>query len=77
MFVEDLTIGPCRGRNCAAGKAGHDLQKNCGMIFRLRLSLEPFDTDLSECPAKVCERAPMEESGQVVGRIWEQFAAAE
>ena len=38
---------------------------------------EPFDADTPERLAQIGERAPMEESGQIVGRIRKQFAAPE
>ncbi|MGC2028757.1 MAG: hypothetical protein WA642_01925 [Steroidobacteraceae bacterium] len=60
VVVEDLTIGSCRRRNCAAGETCHDLQENRGMIFRLRLSVYPLDADPLQYLAKAREWATLE-----------------
>ena len=61
----------------AAGKPGHDLAKDRGVVLGLGLSVGLLDAQTLEVAAQPRQRALVEKAGQVVGRVGEQLAAAE
>ena len=66
MLVEELVVAPCRRWKGRAGKARHDLQKNRGMVFRLRLSFQPLDPDTLERLTKTRERAALQKARDLI-----------
>src|SRR5262245_57469678 len=75
MFLEDFTIRSSGSSHIASSEPCHDFTKDRSVILRLQLTLDPLDAEAPKVLAQSRERALMEKTGQVVGRIGEKLAA--
>ena len=62
VMVEYFTVGSCGRCNGPAGETCHDLQKNRGMVFRLRLSVYAFDANPLKRLANACKWATVQKA---------------
>ena len=77
MRFEHFAIGTGRRLEAVARKARHDLAQDGGVIFRLSLTGRSFDSELAEIRTQAGERSLVQESGQVIGFVRQQFSASE
>src|SRR5207248_3280194 len=74
---EQLAIGTRRGRQPPAGESGHDLAQDRGVILGLGPALRPFDSEPTKVLAQTCERPLMQETGNIIRAIGQEFPAPE
>src|SRR5436189_3270327 len=77
MLLENLLVGALWRRQAAAENARHDLAQGRGVIFRLAIALGALDSERAEIGAEPRQRPFVQESGEIVGGVGQQFAAAE
>src|SRR5712671_6866772 len=77
MLLENLLVGALWRRQAATENARHDLAQRRGVIFRLGVVLGAFDSERAEIGAQPRQRTLVQEAGEIVGSVGQQFAAAE
>src|SRR5262245_15930096 len=77
MLLEYLAVGAGGCRKALAHESRHDLAQDGGMIFRLGLSLRALNSEPCEALAQARQRSLMQEAGEIIRAVREEFAATE
>ena len=77
MFFEQLAIGAFGRGKFSADDRRHDLAQRRGVIFRLGISFDALDAELRKVFAQARQRTLVQEAGEIVGGVGQQFAASD
>src|SRR5258708_34605433 len=77
MLLENLLVSALWRLEAAVENAGHDLAEGRGVIFGLGIALGALDSERAKIGAQPRQRAFVQETGEIVGGVGQQFAAAE
>src|SRR5262249_31979581 len=77
VLLEQLAISPCRRREPAADKSGHDLAEDRSVILGFGFAGNTFDAKFAQVCAQTRERPLVQKSGEIIGGIGQKFPAPE
>ena len=76
MLLENLLVGAPGRRQATVENARHDLAQGRGVIFRLAIAFGALDSERAKIGAQSSQRAFVQEAGEIVRGVGQQFAAA-
>ena len=77
MLLEHFPVASRRRCEAAVDQTGHDFAQDRDVILGFRIALGALDAKLHEILAQARERPLMQESGEIIGAVGQQLAAAE
>ena len=77
MPFEEILLRAVHNLEAIAGEAAHDLAQRAEMILGVEMAARSLDAEAHHVPAQAGERPFVEEAGQVVRRVRDEFSAAD